>query len=114
MLRPKRDVYGNMLPFFLPSWKEIPDETLAGRVNIERDRFLSPLPFGRKRCERKRRKEGKEESEGREKSRGSRMREREEEGEKKGEKDWSSHDRSEYCQGRVLSCPASKIIVDRT
>lgn len=76
MLRPKRDVYGNMLPSFLPSWKEIPDETLAGRVNIERDRFLSPLPFGRKRCERKRRKEGKEESEGREKSRGSRMREK--------------------------------------
>lgn len=76
MLRPKRDVYGNMLPSFLPSWKEIPDETLAGRVNIERDRFLSPLSFGRKRCERKRRKEGEEESKGREKSRGSRMREK--------------------------------------
>lgn len=34
--------------------------------------------------------------------------------EKKGEKDWSNDHRSEYCQGRVLSCPASKIIVDRT
>lgn len=34
--------------------------------------------------------------------------------EKEGEKDWESNHRSEYCQGRVLSCPASKIIVNRT